>query len=188
MDEIRGKTFGESAIATPANAITIGRLLLTPVFIWMIVHWGATWATAGVGALVAFSDGFDGIVARKMGTTSSGAFLDPLIDKVVVLSCMVTLAIEHKMHWIPIVLIALRELWMTLYRWIESQKGISIPARNSAKWKTFIQDWAIAVVVLPPTKNLGWLQGTLLWLATGWTLWTGIEYWLDGRRLEHTKV
>ncbi len=188
MDEVRGKTFGESAIATPANAITIGRLVLTPVFIWMIVHWGATWSTAAVGAIVAFSDGLDGIVARKMGTTSSGAFLDPLIDKAVVLSCMVTLALLGDMQWVPIVLIALRELWMTWYRWVESRKGISIPARQSAKWKTFIQDWAIAVVVLPPTKNLVWLHVTLLWLAAGWTIWTGIEYWLDGRRLEHSKA
>ena len=177
------KTFGETAIMTPANAITVGRLVLTPVFLWMIVHWGATWATAGVGAVVAFSDGIDGIVARRMGSTRSGAFLDPLIDKIVVLACMVTLAVEHKMQWLPIVLIAAREIWMSWYRTAAAKQGISIPARRSAKWKTFIQDWAIAVVVLPPTKNLHWLQLGLLWLAAAATIWTGFQYWLDGRRL-----
>jgi CDP-diacylglycerol--glycerol-3-phosphate 3-phosphatidyltransferase len=177
------KTFGDTAIATPANAITVGRLVLTPVFLWMIVHWGATWATAGVGAVVAFSDGIDGIVARRMGSTRSGAFLDPLIDKIVVLACMVTLALEQKMPWLPIVIIAAREVWMSWYRSQAARQGISIPARKTAKWKTFIQDWAIAVVVLPPTKNLVWLQLALIWLAAAATVWTGFEYWRDGKRL-----
>jgi len=177
------KTFGDTAIATPANAITVGRLLLTPVFLWMIVHWGASWATAGVGAVVAFSDGIDGIVARRMGSTRSGAFLDPLIDKIVVLACMVTLAYEHSLPWLPIVLIALREIWMSWYRAMAARQGVSIPARQTAKWKTFIQDWAIAVVVLPPTKNLEWLHVFLIWFAAAATVWTGYEYWRDGRRL-----
>jgi CDP-diacylglycerol--glycerol-3-phosphate 3-phosphatidyltransferase len=177
------KTFGDTAIATPANAITVGRLLLTPVFLWMIIHWGATWATAGVGAVVGFSDGIDGIVARKMGSTRSGAFLDPLIDKIVVLACMVTLAYQHEMQWLPIVLIAAREVWMSWYRSAAARQGISIPARRSAKWKTFIQDWAIAVVVLPPTKNLEWLHVGMIWFAALATVFTGFEYWRDGRRL-----
>jgi len=127
------KFFGETAILTPANAITVGRLLLTPVFIWMIVHWGATWATAGVGSLVAFSDGFDGIVARRMGSTRSGAFLDPLIDKIVVLGCMITLVALHHMWWLPVAIIAARELWMSWYRTVASKRGVSIPARKTAK-------------------------------------------------------
>ena len=180
----RAKSFGETAILTPANAITIGRLVLTPVFSWMIVHWGATWATAGVGALVAFSDGFDGIVARRMGSTRSGAFLDPLIDKIVVLACMATLAFEHELPWAPIIIIALREVWMSWYRWAAAKKGISIPARRNAKIKTLVQDFAIAFVVLPPTANLHWLHLGTIWLAAALTVYTGVEYYLDGRRAE----
>jgi len=178
------RTFGETAILTPANAITIGRLVLTPVFLWMIVHWGATWATAGTGALVAFSDGFDGIVARKMGSTRSGAFLDPLIDKIVVLACMVTLAHQHEMQWLPILIIAAREIWMSWFRTSAAKKGISIPARRNAKFKTFIQDLAIAVVVLPPTADMIWLHVSMIWLAAAMTVFTGVEYYLDGRRIE----
>jgi CDP-diacylglycerol---glycerol-3-phosphate 3-phosphatidyltransferase len=178
------KSFGETAILTPANAITIGRLVLTPVFIWMIVHWGASWATAGVGAVVAFSDGFDGIVARRQGSTRSGAFLDPLIDKIVVLACMVTLALEHKLPWIPILIIAAREIWMSWYRSAAAKRGISIPARRNAKIKTLIQDFAIAFVVLPPTANLTWLHLATIWLAAAITVYTGVEYYLDGKRVE----
>jgi CDP-diacylglycerol---glycerol-3-phosphate 3-phosphatidyltransferase len=180
------KSFGETAILTPANAITIGRLVLTPVFIWMIVHWGASWPTAGVGAVVAFSDGFDGIVARRQGSTRSGAFLDPLIDKIVVLACMVTLALEHKLPWVPIIIIALREVWMSWYRSAAAKRGISIPARRNAKIKTLIQDFSIAFVVLPLTANLTWLHVATIWLATVITLYTGVEYYLDGKRAERT--
>jgi len=181
------KFFGETAILTPANAITVGRLLLTPVFIWMIVHWGATWATAGVGALVAFSDGFDGIVARRMGSTRSGAFLDPLIDKIVVLACLITLGIEHKLPWLPIGIIASRELWMTWYRWSAAKRGLSIPARKSAKIKTLIQDLSIAIVVLPVTASLHWLHVSLIWLAAIATVYTGAQYYFDGRRVEKAR-
>ena len=176
------RTFGETAIATPANLITIGRLVLTPVFIWMMVHWGATWATAGVGAVVAFSDGLDGIVARRMGSTRSGAFLDPLIDKIVVLGCMVTLVALHHMWWVPVAIIAARELWMSWYRTVASKHGVSIPARKTAKIKTLFQDLAIAVVVLPLTASLVWLQVAILWAAVVLTIWTGAEYYIDGKR------
>lgn len=178
------RTFGETAIATPANAITIGRLVLTPVFIWMVVHWGASWATAGVGAVVAFSDGIDGIVARRMGSTRSGAFLDPLIDKVVVLACMFTLVGLRKMELVPVLIILLREVWMSFYRSAAAKRGISIPARKSAKIKTLVQDLAIAVVVLPPTATMKWLQVTLIWLAAFLTVYTGVEYYRDGKQAE----
>ena len=183
----RASTFGPSALATPANAITFSRLLLTPVFIALVISQGATWLTAALGAIVAFSDGLDGIVARRQGTTTSGAFLDPLIDKVVVLSCMVTLAIHpingHHMSWLPIAIIALRELAMMIYRSRVAQFGISIPARRNAKLKTMLQDLAIAVVVFPWTQHLYWLHILVLWAAVAMTIITGYEYFLDGRRL-----
>lgn len=183
----QAKTYGTSALATPANAITVSRLLLTPLFIWLVLRQGATWPTAAVGAVVAFSDGLDGIVARRQGTTSSGAFLDPLIDKVVVLACMVTLAVHpidgRTMPWLPIAIIALREFGMMAWRSHVAQRGVSIPARPNAKLKTMLQDLAIALVVFPPSVHLAWLQATVLWAAVGMTLLTGVEYYLDGRRL-----
>ena len=90
----RATTFGPTALATPANAVTIARLLAAPVFVAMIVVWGATWFNFAVGFIVAASDGLDGYIARRQGTTRSGAFLDPLADKALVLSALVTLAME----------------------------------------------------------------------------------------------
>ena len=91
-------TYGESALLTPANILTLVRLVVTPIFMWLIVTQGATWTTTVVGFSAAMSDYFDGIVARRQGTTRSGAFLDPLADKVVVLGSMYTLVYEHY-HW-----------------------------------------------------------------------------------------
>lgn len=179
------KFFGETAIATPANAITVGRLVLTPVFIWMLVNHGIVgWGQSAIGAAVAFSDGIDGIVARRMGSTRSGAFLDPLIDKVVILACMITMVCLGTMWWFPVAIIAARELWMSWYRTVASKKGISIPARQTAKIKTLVQDFAIAFIVLPPTGNLVWLHVATLWAAVGLTVWTGWEYYRDGRAIE----
>lgn len=188
MTQSSQRAFGETAILTPANLITIGRLVLTPPFIWMMIHWGATWATAGIGAVVGFSDGIDGYVARRQGSTRSGAFLDPLIDKVVVLACMVTLACLDEMSWIPIVIIAAREIWMSWYRTAAAKKGISIPARKNAKVKTLLQDLAIAVVLLPPTQHATWLHVLMIWVAAAMTVFTGIEYYRDGRRAQAQSV
>ncbi len=87
----RSTTFGPSALLTPANGITVIRLLATPVVIVLILRWGANWFTFVFGGLLAMSDGIDGWLARKQGTTRSGAFLDPLADKAVVLGALVAL-------------------------------------------------------------------------------------------------
>ena len=76
-------TFGPSALVTPANAVTVARLLAAPVYVVMLVVWGASWINVVVGLVLAGSDGLDGYMARRHGTTRSGAFLDPLADKAV---------------------------------------------------------------------------------------------------------
>jgi len=177
-------SYGPSALLTPANGLTMARLLATPVFIYLIITRGATWLTAIVGAVVAFSDGLDGMVARRQGTTRSGAFLDPLADKVVVLACLFTLGFEHKLPWVPIIIIAIREVAMSVYRSVVGRRGISVPARRSAKLKTLVQDIAIAWVVLPPTASLKWLQWATIWFAAVLSAWTFAQYMVDGRRVQ----
>jgi CDP-diacylglycerol---glycerol-3-phosphate 3-phosphatidyltransferase len=178
----KSSTFGPSALATPANAITIARLLATPVFVAMIVTQGATWWTAAVGAVLAGSDGLDGWLARRQGTTRSGAFLDPLADKVVVLGAMVALVTQHLFPWPPVALIAVREVTLVAYRSWAGRRGISLPARTSAKVKTLVQDLAIATCLLPPLAHRHTLQLVAIWVAAALTLWTGAQYLVDGRR------
>jgi CDP-diacylglycerol--glycerol-3-phosphate 3-phosphatidyltransferase len=175
------RRYGPTAVLTWANVITIGRLAITPYFVALIVTTGASWLTSAVGAIAAFSDGFDGIIARRQGTTRSGAFLDPLADKAIVLASMYALCWVGRLPLLPVAIITARELWMSVYRSRASKRGLTIPARQSAKIKTLVQDFAIAWCVLPPTADLRWLQLTTIWAACAITVFTGYEYWRDGR-------
>ena len=182
MTDTAGSTFGPSALATTANALTVARLLATPVFVGLIVVQGATWTTVVVGTLVALSDGFDGWLARRQGTTRSGAFLDPLADKVVVLGALIALVAEGHLSWVPVALITGREVGMSLYRSWAARRGVSIPARRSAKLKTLVQDLAIASCLVPPLAPHHTLQVVVVWVAVALTVATGVQYLLDGRR------
>ena len=82
----RRSGFGPSALATPANAVTAARLLVTPLMVLLIVRDGPAWTTVAGWFLLASTDGLDGYLARRQGTTRSGAFLDPLADKICVLA------------------------------------------------------------------------------------------------------
>jgi CDP-diacylglycerol--glycerol-3-phosphate 3-phosphatidyltransferase len=184
---VKDRTYGESALLTPANLMTAFRLLVSPVFIYLIIFDRISWWTAGVGFLAAASDYFDGIVARRHGTTTSGAFLDPLADTVIVLGSLYALIIcrPHglKTFIIPAIIITLREIWMSYYRSQAARKGISIPASKLAKWKTFVQDWAIAFCVLPFTAHHSWLGVATIWVAAVMTIYTGWRYYVDGKKV-----
>jgi CDP-diacylglycerol--glycerol-3-phosphate 3-phosphatidyltransferase len=175
-------TFGPSALATPANAITVARLLAAPVYVLMLVAWGASWINVVVGFFLAASDGLDGHIARRQGTTRSGAFLDPLADKAVVLGALITLAAQGHLPWLPVVLITLREVGMQGYRSWVGRRGVSIPARSTAKLKTLVQDLAVGACIIPPLAHNHGLQLTMIWLACALTIYSGVEYLIDGRR------
>ena len=74
------RRFGESAVATPANAITVARVLLAVPTLVLIAQRGASWPAVVLWLVLACTDGVDGWIARRDGTTRSGAFLDPLAD------------------------------------------------------------------------------------------------------------
>jgi CDP-diacylglycerol---glycerol-3-phosphate 3-phosphatidyltransferase len=181
-DARRQTTFGPTALATPANAVTIARLLAAPLFVIMIVVWGATWFNVVVGIIVAGSDGLDGYIARRQGTTRSGAFLDPLADKAVVLGALVTLAVEGHLPWLPVILIAAREIGMQVYRSWAGRRGVSVPARTSAKLKTLVQDFAVGTCIIPPLVHHHGVQLAVIWIAAALTIFTGGQYLADGRQ------
>lgn len=176
-----GPSYGPSALATPANALTAARLLAAPVFVGLIATEGASWVTVAVGVAVAGSDGVDGWLARRHGTTRSGAFLDPLADKFVVLGAFFALAFQGKLPWLPVGLMTAREIGMSGYRSWAGRRGISIPARRSAKVKTVVQELAIATCLVPPLADQGALQLGAVWVATALTLTSGVQYLWDGR-------
>jgi CDP-diacylglycerol---glycerol-3-phosphate 3-phosphatidyltransferase len=175
--------FGPSALATPANAVTVARLAATPLMVVLIVRSGASWPAVAAWFVLSCTDGVDGYLARRQGTTRSGAFLDPLADKICVLAAMVTLVARGTWWWPAVALIAAREVVQTVWRARLGRRGVSVPATRWAKVKTMLQDLAVGGALLPWTaRHEGLVQG-VLWAAVLLTVATGVQYLLDGRRL-----
>ena len=178
--------FDAGDFATPANILTLSRILLAPPLFAIILMAddtrGASWAAFAIGLFVAITDNLDGKLARRQGTTRSGAFLDPLADKIVVLGVMVCLVRVDRYWWVPVALIAARELAVSVWRTYWARRGVSIPARRSAKYKTLVQGIALLLAVLPPLEDADAFHAVMLWTAVGFTLLTGAQYALDGQR------
>jgi CDP-diacylglycerol--glycerol-3-phosphate 3-phosphatidyltransferase len=180
--KVAGK-FEASALATPANAITVVRLLTAPVMVLLIIDLKVSWMAAAAWVAVASTDFLDGWVARRHGATTSGAFLDPLADKVLVLGALGALAGVGLTSWLPVILIAGRELIISVYRSAVARRGISVPARPLAKLKTAFQDAAVGFILLPLTGlHYVWFGQTLLWISVGLAIVSGAQYLLDSRR------
>jgi CDP-diacylglycerol--glycerol-3-phosphate 3-phosphatidyltransferase len=178
-----GRFFGPSALLTPANALTLARLVGAPVLAVLTVEIGpASWLLWALWTVFCLSDSLDGHVARRLGTTRSGAFLDPLADKFLVLGALSALAAIGAVSVWPVTLIGAREIAMSAFRVTAGRRGISVPARPLAKLKTLAQDLAVAGAFFPPIGrgHLG-VVAIILWVAVALTLATGLEYYLDAR-------
>ena len=167
-----------NALATWANAITVGRLVVSPVMFLVIPdHNQGSWLAFGLWFVLCASDGIDGYLARRHGTTASGAFLDPLADKVLVLGAMFTLVSRDVFPILPVALIAGREIVISVYRTFVASKGVSIPASQIAKWKTVFQQSAVGFALWPWFAVDGeWLWMSLLWIAVALSLISAVQY------------
>ena len=174
-----------ATVVSPANLVSLSRLLLSPLLFWTVLeadgNSGTSWLAVFLGFVLAVSDILDGHLARIRGTVSKwGAFIDPLADKVVVIGTALCLVEVERFHLLPVVLLTLREIFITLYRLLVARKGLSIPARKSAKWKTTIQGIALMIAVMPWLENSQLFVDFGLWVAVAFTVVTGIQYLMDG--------
>jgi CDP-diacylglycerol--glycerol-3-phosphate 3-phosphatidyltransferase len=173
--------YGPSALATPANAVTVIRMLVAPVLFIMIAQGRYPWATFLLWVVLAGTDGIDGWVARRHGTTRSGAFLDPLADKVLVLGALFALVSIGRFVWVPVAVIFVREVAISLYRMYWGRRGLAVPARWSAKVKTVLQGTAVALALLPLLVDLWWPADLVLWVSVVVAVWSAVQYVVDGR-------
>ncbi|MCU0310046.1 MAG: CDP-diacylglycerol--glycerol-3-phosphate 3-phosphatidyltransferase [Acidimicrobiales bacterium] len=174
--------YGPSALATPANALTVVRLLVSPLLFAMISDTPSGWLVWFVFTALSLTDGVDGWIARRYGTTRSGAFLDPLADKILVLGSMFALVAVDRFPVWPVAVIAVREVAISLYRVYWGRRGLAVPARRSAKAKTLVQSLAVGAVLMPPLTDVTWLADSLLYLAVALAVISAAQYLLDGRR------
>ena len=169
------KRFGQGALATPANFVTIARIAVAiPTFV-LIRSTGSSWTTIALWFLITATDSLDGWLARRDGATRSGAFLDPVADKLIVIGGLAVLADRGTFPWWPVALIALRELGISLYRSIAGRRGVVLPAQRLGKYKAFTQYCAVGFVLLPVTADAVGFQHVVLAVAVALTLLSGLQ-------------
>ena len=173
--------FGPSALLTPANLVTLARLALVPLLVALIIAEPVGWGTFALAFTLAATDGVDGYIARRQGSTRSGAFLDPLADKVLVLGAMFALVAVNSMWWLPVALITVREVVISVYRSWWGRRGLAVPAKGLAKIKTVAQELAIGVVIIPTFADHQNFGSFVLWVAVTLTIVTGLQYLAAGR-------
>lgn len=169
------------------NILTVARVFAVP-FVAVAAYWEWNWAAAGLFGLCGISDYIDGLIARKYGYESKlGMLLDPLADKLIIVSTMVMLlwlgrldvnfrgqSYEILPPFLVIITVG-REIGITGLRAIASTAGIVIPAERGGKLKTWIQFFAILFLLInhPTLVSIG--QG-LLFISVITAVWSGIQY------------
>jgi CDP-diacylglycerol---glycerol-3-phosphate 3-phosphatidyltransferase len=173
-----------SAVKTWANLVTVARVLIAPfMFVLIPDKPGGSWVAFALWFVLCSTDGIDGYLARRHGSTTIGAFLDPLADKVLVIGAMIFLVNSHVFWILPVVIIAARELAISLYRTFVGAKGVSVPASKIAKLKTVTQQLAVGIAIAPWTAlDAKWLWNGLLWLSVALALISGGQYMWRARR------
>jgi len=164
------------------NIITLARILLVPIFVLIYLLPGsATYLFAAfLFALAAATDWLDGYLARRLNqTTPFGAFLDPVADKLIVVSALVVLMAEHSTIWLtlPGLIIVGREIMISALReWMaEMNSSVTVAVSVLGKVKTTLQMVAIAVLLaIPPesTSVIVFMGYSLLYVAALMTLWS----------------
>lgn len=182
---------GRSANWNLPNAITVVRILLAPVFFWLLLadageDGGLRIAAALLFIVAIATDGIDGHIARSRGlVTDLGKLLDPIADKVLTGAALVGLSILTELPWWVTAVILVREIGITVFRMAVLSDRV-IPASRGGKLKTIVQSVAISLALLPLWSVLGewvhWLNGITMSAALVLTVVTGIDYLADAAR------
>jgi len=171
------------------NVLSLSRVFLAPmvmVFLTLRGQFGNIFGLpfgdilAGlVFTIAALTDTFDGYIARKHGmVTNLGKLIDPLADKILVIAALISLVqLQRLPAWIVVVIIS-REFFVTGLRMIAASEGIVISASRGGKIKTVTQIIAILMVIFNLPGGL-----PAMWIAMGATLWSGMDYLAEGKKL-----
>lgn len=167
------------------NRLTLARVLLIPVCLGLMY---AATPACDIAALIvfllaSFTDFLDGHIARSRNlTTDLGKFLDPVADKLLVLSVLTLLTAQGKTASWVVILVLARELSVDGLRLAAALRGRVIAAGKLGKWKTVSQMAAISLALLNnwpfgafPMRDL------MTYVMAALTLWSGVDYFLKNR-------
>jgi len=176
-----------------ANALTILRMLLVPFFAAALFHGSGhsgSWRVVGctIFVVASLTDLIDGDVARKRGLiTEFGKLADPIADKALIGTALVSLSMLHDLAWWVTSLILVREIGVTLLRFWVIRHGV-IPASRGGKVKTMLQALAIGLLVLPLSGAWHAVATVVMMAAVILTMITGLDYILRALALRRTSA
>lgn len=175
----------QSPISIP-NILTVVRILLTPLFIILLLRHAYTQALI-VFAVAGLTDGLDGFIARYMNQrTALGATLDPLADKLLIVSAYVALGILGDIPaWLAVVVIA-RDVIIVLgiAVFALSQRHYDINPTIVSKCTTTAQIVTILIILFDPQRAiLAVLHTPVLWITAALTIVSGLHYIFIGMRI-----
>jgi CDP-diacylglycerol--glycerol-3-phosphate 3-phosphatidyltransferase len=164
-----------------ANALTVLRMVLVPVFlvalfhddgdddVWRVLAWAAF-------AVASVTDRVDGEIARKRGlVTDFGKIADPIADKALIGAALVGLSLLDELPWWVTVVVLVREVGITMLRFFVIRHGVMAASRGG-KLKTLLQAVGIGLLVLPLSGILHDLALLIMYVAVVVTVVTGVDY------------
>ena len=174
-----------------ANALTVSRLALVPVFAWFLLYdRGASTSyrplAAGVFVVATATDRIDGDIARAKGlVTDFGKVSDPIADKALMGMALVGLSIIGLLSWWVTAVVVVREIGITALRFVVIRHGV-MPASRGGKVETALQALAILLYVLPLSDAWHSVAVAVMAVAVVVTVVTGVDYLLRAHTLRNT--
>lgn len=170
------------------NTLTVTRILLIPIGVYTLFYDGGDNSTFQIISYLIFftlgmTDIVDGRWARHSNRiTPLGTFLDPVADKALIGSAMISLSILDRFPWWITILILTREIGITLFRLLVIKNGV-IPASKGGKIKTLMQNFGVGFFILPLPQSLDWFKYGFMSVAIVLTITSAYDY----LRSWHTK-
>lgn len=174
------RTTPVAGILNAANVLTGVRVLLVPLFGWLLLSHPDSVpyriASVVVFVIASVTDRIDGELARKHGlVTEVGKMADPIADKALMGMALIGLSLLDELPWWITVVMLVREVGITALRFVVLRRGV-IPASRGGKLKTMAQAVAIGLYLLPMPDGWHPLAQVAMAVALVLTVVTGLDY------------
>lgn len=177
------------------NRLTFFRMLMIPVVVLALYFTEDTprwiepyheWLghiACWVFVVASITDFLDGYIARKRNiVTVFGSFIDPIADKFLVVSALIILMALDRVHPIVVIILVLREMYMTSLRLLAMSEGVDVPVSDMGKWKTGTQMVATPMLMIYDDflgLDLPIIGTALIYVAALLSLWSALKYSLN---------
>lgn len=168
------------------NALTVLRICMVPLFLWLLLSESGEsevhrWWAAVVFLVASLTDWLDGDLARRRGlVTNFGKIADPIADKALMAAAMISLSLVHELFWWVTIVILVREIGITLWRFFGVDHVVA--ASKGGKLKTVTQTLGVGLLILPLPYWVWPGEWLIMGVAVALTVYTGIDYVVKARQ------